>query len=99
ESRRRVGATIADYEREGFLPEAVRNYLCLLGWSPKDNREIISIEDVVAKFDLPDVGRANARVDRDKLFWINGGYGPTTSLEALEPLARDILKKHGIDTS
>jgi glutamyl-tRNA synthetase len=97
-SKRDVGASIADYEREGYLPEAVRNYLCLLGWSPKDNREVISIEDVIAKFDLPDIGRANARFDRDKLFWINGEYMRAATLESLVPLAHKILNEHGIKT-
>ena len=97
-SKRDVGASVADYEREGYLPEAVRNYLCLLGWSPKDNREVISIEDVVAKFDLPDIGRANARFDRDKLFWINGEYMRAATLESLVPLAHKILNEHGVKT-
>jgi len=97
-SKRDVGASIADYEREGYLPEAVRNYLCLLGWSPKDNREVISIEDVIAKFDLPDIGRANARFDRDKLFWINGEYMRAATLESLVPFAHKILNAHGIKT-
>jgi glutamyl-tRNA synthetase len=97
-SKRDVGASIADYEREGYLPVAVRNYLCLLGWSPKDNREVISIDDVVAKFDLPDIGRANARFDRDKLFWINGEYMRAASVESLVPLAHKILSEHGVKT-
>jgi len=97
-SKRDAGASIAEYEEQGYLPEAVRNYLCLLGWSPKDNREVISIEDVIAKFALPDVGRANARFDIDKLFWINGEYMRATTIEALEPLALTILQKHGVLT-
>ena len=48
-SKRDAGASVADYEEQGYLPEAVRNYLCLLGWSPKDNREIVAIEDVVSQ--------------------------------------------------
>lgn len=95
-SKRDVGASIADYKEQGYLPEAVRNYLCLLGWSPKDNREVLPIEEVVAKFDLPQVNRANARFDADKLFWINGEYFRAASLEALEPLAVDILRKHNL---
>jgi glutamyl-tRNA synthetase len=95
-SKRDAGASIADYEAQGYLPEAVRNYLCLLGWSPKDNREVISIEDVVAKFALADVGRANARFDIDKLFWINGEYMRAATVEAIEPLALSILQKHGV---
>jgi len=98
-SKRDAGASIADYEEQGYLPEAVRNYLCLLGWSPKDNREVISIEDVIAKFALADVGRANARFDIDKLFWINGEYMRAATVEAIEPLALSILRKHGALTS
>jgi glutamyl-tRNA synthetase len=97
-SKRDAGASIAEYEEQGYLPEAVRNYLCLLGWSPKDNREVFPIEEVIAKFDLPQVGRANARFDIDKLFWINGEYMRAASVEAIEPLALSILRKHGILT-
>jgi glutamyl-tRNA synthetase len=95
-SKRDVGASIQDYEKEGYLSAAVRNYLCLLGWSPKDNREILPIEEIIAKFDLPQVNRANARFDADKLFWINGEYFRSVPLEAIEPLALSILRQHGI---
>jgi glutamyl-tRNA synthetase len=95
-SKRDAGASIQDYIDQGFLPAAVRNYLCLLGWSPKDNREIIAIEEVITKFDLPQVNRANARFDADKLFWINGEYFRSMDLSALEPLAVSILQKAGI---
>ena len=95
-SKRDAGASIQDYIDQGYLPAAVRNYLCLLGWSPKDNREIIAIEEVIAKFDLPQVNRANARFDADKLFWINGEYFRAMELSALEPLAVSLLQKHGV---
>jgi glutamyl-tRNA synthetase len=95
-SKRDVGASIQDYREEGYLPAAVRNYLCLLGWSPKDNREILPIEEVIAKFDLPQVNRANARFDADKLFWINGEYFRAATVESLEPLAVAVLRKHEI---
>ncbi len=95
-SKRDVGASILDYEEQGYLAAAVRNYLCLLGWSPKDNREVVPIEEVVAKFDLPQVNRANARFDIDKLFWINGEYFRAARVEDLEPLARTILRRHKI---
>jgi glutamyl-tRNA synthetase len=95
-SKRDAGSSIAEYEEQGYLPEAVRNYLCLLGWSPKDNREIFPIEEVVEKFDLPQVGRANARFDIDKLFWINGEYMRAATLEAIEPLALGILARNNI---
>jgi glutamyl-tRNA synthetase len=94
-SKRDQGSSIADYEEQGYLPAAVRNYLCLLGWSPKDNREVLPIEEVVAKFDLPQVNRANAHFDLNKLFWINGEYMRAATLDELEPLALAILRKHG----
>lgn len=97
-SKRDAGASIQDYIDQGYLPAAVRNYLCLLGWSPKDNREIIAIEEVIAKFDLPQVNRANARFDADKLFWINGEYFRAMELSALEPLAVSILQRAGVLT-
>jgi glutamyl/glutaminyl-tRNA synthetase len=59
---------------------------------------VISIEEVIEKFDLPQVNRANARFDADKLFWINGEYFRSMELSALEPLAVSILQKHGILT-
>jgi len=95
-SKRDAGSSVADYIEQGYLPEAVRNYLCLLGWSPKDNREVISIEEVVEKFDLPQVNRANARFDIDKLFWINGEYFRAATIEKIEPLAVTILRKAGV---
>ncbi len=97
-SKRDAGSSIAEYEEQGYLPAAVRNYLCLLGWSPKDNREVLPIEEVIEKFDLPQVGRANARFDIDKLFWINGEYMRAATLEAFEPLALSILQKHSVVT-
>ncbi|MCE0485070.1 MAG: glutamate--tRNA ligase [Methylacidiphilales bacterium] len=97
-SKRDEGASIADYRNQGYLPEAVRNYLCLLGWSPKDNREVIAIDEVVAKFDLPQVNRSNAHFDLNKLFWINGEYFRAATIEALEPMAREILERNGIPT-
>jgi len=95
-SKRDEGASIQEYIEQGYLPEAVRNYLCLLGWSPKDNREVISIGDVVAKFDLPQVNRSNAHFDINKLFWINGEYFRAAALESIEPLALSILQRHGV---
>ena len=97
-SKRDAGSSIAEYEEKGYLTEAVRNYLCLLGWSPRDNREVFPIEEVIEKFDLPQVGRANARFDIDKLFWINGEYMRAATLEAIEPLAISMLTKHGVIT-
>ncbi|MCG3146770.1 MAG: Glutamate--tRNA ligase 1 [Verrucomicrobiae bacterium] len=67
-------ASLTGYIEDGYLPEAVRNYLCLLGWSPKDDRQVLPIEEVIQKFDLPQVLRSNAKFDAAKLEWMNGQY-------------------------
>jgi glutamyl-tRNA synthetase len=67
-------ASLQTYIDDGYVPEAVRNYLCLLGWSPKDNREVMPIEEVIRLFDLPQILRTNARFDITKLTWLNGEY-------------------------
>ena len=95
-SKRNEGAAVGDYPKQGYLPRALMNYLCLLGWSPKDNREILPMAEVIEKFDLPQVNRANARFDIDKLFWINGIYFQEMSLEETVPMAEDILTKAGV---
>ncbi len=81
-------ASLQTYIQDGYVPEAVRNYLCLLGWSPKDNREILPIEEVVQKFDLPQILRANARFDVNKLTWMNAEYIRTMPMERFLELAR-----------
>ena len=92
-SKRDEGASIGEYIAQGYLPEAVRNYLCLLGWSPKENREIVPIEEVIEKFDLPQVNRSNARFDLNKLFWLNGEYMRSVPVERLEALAAGLLQQ------
>src|SRR6478672_1846146 len=73
-SKRDKGASLATYMSEGYAPEAVVNYLCLLGWSPKNNREKMAITEVVELFDLPQILRHKARFDINKLHWLNGEY-------------------------
>jgi glutamyl-tRNA synthetase len=62
------------YEEMGYLPEALRNYLALLGWNPGTEREIFSLDELVEAFDITRVQRANAMFDWSKLDWINGKY-------------------------
>lgn len=73
-SKRDQGASLSSYEEQGFVPAAVRNYLCLLGWSPKDDREKLGIDEVIRLFDLKNINRKNAAFDFDKLLWLNGEY-------------------------
>ena len=98
-SKRDEGARVAAYIEQGYAPEAVRNYLCLLGWSPKDNREKIEIDEVVKLFELEKINRRNAAFDLDKCFWLNGQYIAQMSLDRFAELARPFLKKAKIDIS
>ena len=95
-SKRDEGARVAIYMEQGYAPEAVRNYLCLLGWSPKDNREKIDIEEVVKLFELDKINRRNAAFDRDKCFWLNGQYIAQMSLDRFVELAKPFLQRAGI---
>ena len=95
-SKRDQGASVDYYTKRGFLPEAVRNYLCLLGWSPKDNREKMPIDEVVKLFDLNKIVRSHATFDPDKLHWLNGEYAHELSDERFQELARNALTASGI---
>ena len=96
-SKRDQGASVAGYKEQGYAPEAVRNYLCLLGWSPKDNREKIDIEEVVSLFELEKVNRRNAAFDLDKCYWLNGQYLAQMSLERFKELSLPFIEAAGID--
>jgi glutamyl-tRNA synthetase len=87
-------ASLANYIEDGHLSEAVRNYLCLLGWSPKNNREVMPIADVVSLFDLPQILRNNARFDITKLTWMNGEYIRALPRERFLELARPFAGGH-----
>ena len=95
-SKRDEGARVEYYIERGYLPAAVRNYLCLLGWSPKDNREKIEIEEIIRIFDLNHVGRSHATFDPDKLHWLNGEYARELSDAEFYDLAVARLKSSGV---
>jgi len=98
-SKRDRGASVTTYTDEGFLPEAVNNYLCLLGWSPKDNVEKIAITDVVERFDLPQILRHNARFDFEKLVWLQGEYCRELAPDRFYELGVHAFAKAGVDTN
>jgi glutamyl-tRNA synthetase len=95
-SKRDEGARVEYYLRRGYLPTAVRNYLCLLGWSPKDNREKIDIDEIIRIFDLKNIGRSSATFDPDKLHWLNGEYARELSDSEFYDLAVAKLKASGV---
>ena len=98
-SKRDAGASVTSYVEQGYAPEALRNYLCLLGWSPKDNREKIEIEEVIQIFDLAKVNRRNAAFDLDKCYWLNGQYILHMSLGRFRELSEPFIQKAGLVVS
>ena len=92
-SKRDEGARLGTYIEQGYAPEAVRNYLCLLGWSPKDNREKIGIDEVIRLFELEKVNRRNAAFDLNKCYWLNGQYIAQMPLSRFIELSRPFLEK------
>ena len=94
-SKRKGAVSIREYREEGYLKEAILNYLLLLGWSPKDNREIISIEEAQNIFDIKDISKSNASLSLEKLNWINSEYIKRKSLEELTSLVENYLINKG----
>lgn len=73
-SKRDQGAAVGYYQENAFLPAAVVNYLCLLGWSPKDDREILTIDEILPLFRWENMGHSNAKFDMEKCRWFNAQY-------------------------
>jgi len=98
-SKRDKGASLTTYMEEGYAPEALVNYLCLLGWSPKNNREKMPLSEVVQAFDLPQILRHNARFDLAKLTWLTGEYVREMSDDRFYELSTHALARAGLDTN
>lgn len=85
---KRHGATgFADLIQEGYLPQAIINYIALLGWCPKDNREIFTLSELEKEFDISGISKSPSVFDYDKLTWLNGEYIRSMSLEEFTEIA------------
>ena len=73
-SKRHGAVGLEELRDEGYLPEALRNYIALLGWAPADGEEVMPVEELIARFDLDRVTHAAAAYDRKKLDWMNGEW-------------------------
>ena len=98
-SKRDTGASMETYMDGGYLPSAVINYLSLLGWSPKDDTEIMPVAELIKRFDLSGVQRANARFDMVKLDWQNYEHIRAMPVEDFKDRALEQLKSANIKTS
>ena len=93
-SKRDQGALIEEYQRRGYLPEALVNFLCLLGWNPGDDREKMPIAEIIRLFDLPGVNQSNARFDDKKLAHMNMAYLLELPPERFVAMAREYFQRH-----
>jgi nondiscriminating glutamyl-tRNA synthetase len=94
-SKRDQGALIEEYQKKGYLPEALVNFLSLLGWSPKDDREKMAIADIIALFDFPGINQSNARFDDKKLAHMNMAYLLELPGDEFVARARAYFEKQG----
>ena len=98
-SKRDTGSSMETYMDGGYLPSAVINYLSLLGWSPKDDTEVMPVAELIERFDLSGVQRANARFDMVKLDWQNYEHIRAMPEEDFKDRALEQLKSANINTS
>jgi glutamyl-tRNA synthetase len=96
-SKRDQGGSLVSYIDGGYVPEAVRNYLCLLGWSPKDDREKLDWAEIIRLFDLDKINRKNASFDLEKCTWLNGEYVRELPDDRFHALARESLSRAGVN--
>jgi glutamyl-tRNA synthetase len=95
-SKRDAGAAVGDYPRQGFLSAAVANFVALLGWNPKTEREIFTLSELVEAFSLENVNRSPGRFDLEKCKWVNQQHLLNVSLEDFATAARPFVEAVGL---
>jgi nondiscriminating glutamyl-tRNA synthetase len=96
-SKRHGATTVAHFREEGYLPEALANYLALLGWSCEDAQEIFSLGELIKNFSLERVSRSSAIFNYEKLKWVNRNHLKSLAEERKLELAWPFLQKKGIN--
>ncbi|MZQ74895.1 MAG: glutamate--tRNA ligase [Peptoclostridium sp.] len=95
-SKRQGDVAVEDFEKKGYLPQGLVNYIALVGWSPEDNREIFSMQELIEAFSIERVSRSGGVFDTSKLNWINQHYMKEADDEYLADLAVPFLEDAGI---
>ena len=95
-SKRHGSTGFLDLINEGYLPEAIINYIALLGWAPKDTREIFSLEDLVKEFDVSGISKSPSVFDYDKLAWVNAEHIKLMDEETFLSHAKPFYDKAGV---
>ena len=98
-SKRYAETSLLEYRRDGYLPEAMANFLALIGWHPKDNQEIFSLIDLVKEFDLKRVQKAGAVMNSQKLDWLNSRYFKEMKTETILERLKPFLEAEKISAS
>ena len=98
-SKRHGSTGFMDLVNEGYLPEAIINYIALLGWAPKDTREIFSLDELIEAFDINGISKSPAVFDYDKLSWVNQEHIKAMSDEAFLEHAKPFYDEAGVDPS
>ncbi len=96
-SKRHGAVSVMQYKSDGYLPEALLNYLVRLGWSHGD-QEIFSVKEMTELFEIKDINRAPSAFNTDKLRWLNQHYIKATPKDRLAELLRPFLDERGVDT-
>jgi glutamyl-tRNA synthetase/nondiscriminating glutamyl-tRNA synthetase len=94
-SKRHGATSVAEFRERGYLPEALTNYLALIGWSPGADQEVLPIDELAARFRLEDVGHSAGVFDVEKLAWVNRHYLKNATAERLVRLAVPYLQQAG----
>ena len=95
-SKRDAGAAVGDYPRQGFLPGAVVNFIALLGWSPKTDEEVFSLQTLAERFSLEAVNRAPARFDLEKCRWVNQQHLASLSTSQFAAMSSGFVQQAGL---
>ena len=98
-SKRHGSTGFMDLVNEGYLPEAIINYIALLGWAPKDTREIFSLPELIEAFDINGISKSPAVFDYDKLSWVNQEHIKAMSDEEFLEHAKPFYDEAGVDPS
>lgn len=92
-SKRYGDANFEDFIAKGYLPEAIVNYIALLGWSPKGNQEKLSMQDLIEQFDVDGISKSPSIFDEQKMRWLNGEYIKALSVEEFVEVARPYFEQ------
>ena len=94
-SKRHGATSVGEFREHGYLPEALANYLALIGWSPGENQELLPLEELAARFRIEDVGKSAGVFDPEKLAWVNRHYLKLAVPGRLAELTLPFLRQYG----